>query len=147
MIVVDDHTLLAVLAGKADSDLLSQADGGNVFTTGSWYYRLARAVRDRQFSGSLSRRLASLSPEGRRAVDTSLDNLPEQIGLQSPRILVPVMAALSADIRRLNHLNAEALASALILPAALQVVVASDVLRSACSALGIALDVKSVGED
>jgi hypothetical protein len=57
------------------------------------------------------------------------------------------MAALSADIRRLNHLNAEALASALILPAGLRVVVASDVLRSACSTLGIALEVRPVAEN
>jgi len=147
VIVVDDHTLLAVLARSAGADLLSQADGGEVFTTGSWYYRLARAVRDRQFSGSLSRRLASLSADVRRDVLGSLGSLPDEIGLQSPRILVPVMASLSADIRRLNHLNAEALASALILPAGLQVVVASDVLRSACSALGITLDVRPVAEE
>ena len=147
MIVVDDHTLLAVLAGNADSDLLARVDSGDVFTTGSWYYRLARAVRDRQFSGSLSRRLESLPPEDKRTVVMSLGTLPEQIGVQSPRILVPVMAALSADIRRLNHLNAEALASALVLPAALRVVVASDVLRSACSTLGIALQVQAVGEN
>jgi hypothetical protein len=57
------------------------------------------------------------------------------------------MAALSADIRRLNHLNAEALASALILPAGLRVVAASDVLRSACSTLGITLEVRPAAEN
>lgn len=144
MIVVDDHTLLAVLAKSADPDLQRSADENEIFTTGSWYYRLARAVRDRQFSGSLSRQLQSLPADVHRLVVTSLEDLPQQIGLQSPRVLVPVMASLSAGIRRLNHLNAEALASALVLQAELRVGVASDVLRSASSTLGIALRVAPI---
>jgi hypothetical protein len=144
VIVVDDHTLLAVLAKSADPDLQRSADENEIFTTGSWYYRLARAVRDRQFSGSLSRQLQSLPADVHRLVVTSLEDLPQQIGLQSPRVLVPVMASLSAGIRRLNHLNAEALASALVLQAELRVGVASDVLRSASSTLGIALRVAPI---
>jgi hypothetical protein len=141
VIVVDDHTLVAVLAEDADPELQRRADGNEVFTTGSWYYRVARAARDRDSSGSLSRRIESLPPEARQAVMASLDNLPPQIGLQSPRILVPVMAKLSSDIRRLNHLNAEALASALVLEAGIRVVVASEILQSACSRLGVPLQV------
>jgi hypothetical protein len=70
----------------------------------------------------------------------SLDSLPPFVGIQSPRVLVPIMAKLSADIRRLNHLNAEALASALVLGADIRVVVAPQLLSSACATLGIALE-------
>lgn len=143
MIVIDDHTLVAVLAHQADPDLRRQLDRNEVFTTGSWYYRLARAVRDRESSGSLSRRVEDLAPEVRQDVMASLDSLPPYIGIQSPRLLVPIMAKVSADIRRLNHLNAEALASALVLGASIRVVVAPELLRSARSTLGIALEVAS----
>jgi hypothetical protein len=129
------------LAHLDDSDLQPQLDRGEVFTTGSWYYRLARAVRDRGSSGSLSRRVEALAPEVRQEVVESLDNLPSHIGIQSPRVLVPLMAKVSSDIRRLNHLNAEALASALVLGASIRVVVAPELLTSACSMLGIALEV------
>jgi hypothetical protein len=74
----------------------------------------------------------------------SLEDLPPQIGLLSPRILVPVMAKLSADITRHNHLNAEALAAAVVLGAGIRVVVASEVLQSACSLLGVPLQVAPV---
>ena len=141
MIVVDDHTLVAVLAHQADPDLQRRLDRNEVFTTGSWYYRLPRAVRDRDSSGSLSRRVEALDPEVRREVLASLDSLPPYVGIQSPRLLVPIMAKVSADIRRLNHLNAEALASALVLGADIRVVVAPELLRSACSTLGVALEV------
>ena len=143
MIVIDDHTLVAVLAHQADPDLRRQLDRNEVFTTGSWYYRLARAVRDRESSGSLSRRVEDLAPEVCQDVMASLDSLPPYIGIQSPRLLVPIMAKVSADVRRLNHLNAEALASALVLGASIRVVVAPELVRSACSTLGIALEVAS----
>ena len=76
----------------------------------------------------------------RRAVIESLDELPSEVGVLSPRVLVPVMAA-SSRVGRFNHLHAEALATALVLPAGLRVAVASDLLRSACSRLRIELTV------
>lgn len=90
MIVIDDHTLVAVLGHEADRGLQRQFEANEIFTTGSWYYRVARAVRDRQSAGSLSRRVEGLVPEVREEVMTSLERLPEQIGIQSPRILVPI---------------------------------------------------------
>ena len=42
-VVVDDQTLFDVLAGHAD-DLDVESNRGEMFTTGSWYYRLARAA-------------------------------------------------------------------------------------------------------
>lgn len=48
MIVVDDHVLVAVLAGLVD-ERSTHFTGEEVYTTGSWYYRLARAARDQTF--------------------------------------------------------------------------------------------------
>lgn len=62
MIVVDDHVLFAVLAGRAEGNV-EQVISDEVFTTGAWYYRLTRAVHDPDFTGSLSRRIRLLSIE------------------------------------------------------------------------------------
>lgn len=140
MIVVDDHTLLAVLAGNVDEDVRRLIPTGEVFTTGSWYYRLARAVHDPGSGGSLSRQFISLPDEVRSGVLGALEELPYEIGLLSPRVLVPVMASLSG-VGRFNHLNAEAIAACLVLPARLRVVAAAPMLRTACERLGIGLDV------
>ena len=43
MLIVDDALLLAVLAGVADAELNAEVDQGELFTTGSWYWRLGRA--------------------------------------------------------------------------------------------------------
>jgi hypothetical protein len=139
VIVVDDHVLVAVLVGRAGATKPPVTDE-DIFTTGTWYYRLARAVHDPQFEGALSRRLAALSPEVRHRVVQSLDELPAEIGVLSPRIVVPVMAAL-ARVGRFNMLHAEALATALVLPGRLRVTIASELLRSACSTLDIDLTV------
>jgi hypothetical protein len=142
VIVVDDHVLFLVLAGRADK-MSTPIVTEDVYTTSGWYYRLARAVRDTEFTGALSRRVSGLSPEVRHAVTTSLHELPPEIGILSPRVTVPVMAALSG-IGRFNLLQAEALATALVLHAGLRVTVASENLRSACARLHIDLTVAAV---
>ena len=139
MIVVDDHTLLAVLIGRARATQAPIHDE-EVYTTGSWWYRLARAVQDPQFTGALSSKLAALQPDIRHVVVESLEELPQEIGVLPPRVLVPVMAALSR-VGRFNHLHADALATAIVLPAPLRVVAASELLRSACSTLHVDLAV------
>ena len=56
MIVVDDALLLAILAeqqGVAEAFLITAAEAGEVFTTGSWFWRLARVVA-RPGQGALS---------------------------------------------------------------------------------------------
>ena len=143
MLVIDDRTLLAVLAERAPEPLLRAADAGEVFTTPAWYYRLARAVHDVGFSGSLSRMVEVLDDDLRRQVTDALDELPATIGILSARVLVPVMVQLS-QVRRLNLLNSEAVAAAMVLGAHIQVTVAGELLRSACSILGVELDVISV---
>lgn len=73
----------------------------------------------------------------------SLRELPPEIGILSQRTIVPVMASLS-EVRHFGFLQAEALATALVLGAGLQVTVASDALRSGCATLDVALNVVSL---
>jgi hypothetical protein len=49
--VVDDLTLLAILSGDAGSSLLSAVESGEVWTTGTWCYRLHRAINDPSSTG------------------------------------------------------------------------------------------------
>ena len=58
------------------------------------------------------------------------------IGILSPRTLVPIMAALQTQ-RRLNFLNAEALALSLAAEASIAVRTDSPLLRDACAALHV----------
>lgn len=140
MLVVDDALLLAVLAGGAEAEIDWALGRGELHTTGSWYYRLGRALHDPRRAGSLSNAMAALPPERRTRVLAGLDVLPPQIGLISPRYLVPVMARLPLE-RRVNFLTGEAVAAALMLGARIQVTVESPLLREACQVLGIDLEV------
>lgn len=118
-------------------------DAEPLLTTSSWYYRLARAAHDPAFVGALSRRIAALDDAPRGDLLDMLDALPDEIGLLSPRLLVPVMAKLSESVR-LNHLGAEAVASAILVDGSLRVVAASPVLEAACGQFGIELSVAPV---
>lgn len=63
ILVVDDALLLSVLAGGATGEIGDALERGDLFTTGSWYYRLARAAHDWTFAGALSSAVDLLSPE------------------------------------------------------------------------------------
>ena len=132
MVVVDDTLLLAVLAGSAPRAALV----GDVSTTGSWYWRLTRAVLDDRSTGSLTRAFLRLPEEDQQRVREGLRSLPNEIGLLSFRRLVPIMAALEG-VRRLNLLTAEAVAAALVLDADIAVTTRSPLLDGACERLGI----------
>lgn len=136
MLVIDDQTLLAVLSGSAPADIDISLAHGEVFTTGSWYYRLGRAITAGSGTGSLSGRFQSLGEPGRERVLAALATLPEEIGLMSLRVLVPVMQAIAVS-RPLNFLNAEALGAALLLNAALVVTTDAPLLRAGAADLGI----------
>src|SRR5205809_7164952 len=101
MLLIDDALLLRVLAGLAEGEVADAAGRGEIFTTGSWYYRLGMAVRSRQMAGALSRPFSAFSPARRQRVLAALDRLPDEIGLLSLRDLVPVMTALDTG-RNLN---------------------------------------------
>lgn len=142
MIVIDDRLLLAALSGTAPTDITTALDRGEVFTTGSWYYRLGRAVTAGSGSGALSSRFQALPEVERRRVASSLEELPEQVGLLSLRVVVPVMQALAVS-RPLNFLNAEALGAALLLDATIAVTVDAPLLRA--GAHDLAVDYRLVG--
>jgi hypothetical protein len=140
MLVVDDALLLTVLAGGAGVEIESAVSRGELHTTGSWYYRLGRAVHDPRQGGVLSNAMATLPSDRRASVLAGLESLPPQIGLISLRHLVPVMARLPLS-RRVNFLTAEAVAAARMLGASIKVSVESPLLQSACEQLGIDLEV------
>jgi hypothetical protein len=136
VLVVDDAVLLAVLAEIAADDVQTAAADGDVFTTGSWYWRLARALHDGASTGALSRALGDLTAPQQVRVVASVERLPEHVGLLSLRDLVPVMTALDVG-RRLNLLTAEAIAAALVLDATVVVTTDSALLTESCARLGV----------
>lgn len=136
MIVIDDQALLAVLSDTAPDDITAAVANGEVFTTGSWYYRLGRAVTAGTGTGALSGRFQALDISVRQRVWASLEDLPDQIGLLSLRVVVPVMQALAVT-RPLNFLNAEALGAALLLDASIGVTVDAPLLRAGAADLSV----------
>jgi hypothetical protein len=136
VLVVDDALLFAVLAGTADVDVQSALDEGALFTTGSWYWRLSRALHDPASVGVLSRSMDDLTPQQQARVLGSVGRLPDDVGLFSLRELVPVMSALTVG-RRLNLLTAEAIAAAVVLDASIVVTTDSALLTDACTRVGV----------
>ena len=136
MIVIDDQVLLAVLSDTAPDDITAAVANGEVFTTGSWYYRLGRAVTAGTGTGALSGRFQALDISVRQRVWASLEDLPDQIGLLSLRVVVPVMQALAVT-RPLNFLNAEALGAALLLDASIAVTIDAPLLRAGAGDLSV----------
>jgi len=136
LIVIDDQLLLATLSDTDPPDIEAAVGRGEVFTTGSWYYRLGRAATAGSGSGALSGRFRALEEPVRRRVVAALEELPPQIGLVSLRTLVPVMQALAVS-RPLNFLNAEALGAALLLDATIAVTVDAPLLRAGAADLSV----------
>lgn len=135
-LVVDDHLLIDLLADDIDGWLAEAVASAAVYTTASWYYRVASAAAQGSGDGSLSGRIAALDESARLAVRDRLARLPETIGLISPRTIVPIMAGLRTP-RRLNYLSAEAVAVAILAEATVAVRTDGPLLRQACSALHI----------
>jgi hypothetical protein len=87
-----------------------------VYTSTYWYYRACRAAVAGA-GGHLAGPFEQLAvPEQERAI-LSLLELRDDVGLPDPRVTVPAMAELSRRHPRLNVLNVEAAASALVLGA------------------------------
>ncbi len=141
ILVVDGALLLSVLGGGATGEIREALDRGQLFTTGSWYYRLARAAHDWTLAGALSSAIDVLTSDGQARVAEALDALPQQIGLLDMRRLVPIMRRLPG--RRLNFLTAEAIAAALALDAAIRVTTDSRLLHDACQAVAVDVGVVS----
>jgi hypothetical protein len=140
--VVDDLTLLAILSDDAGQSLLSAVESGEVLTTGTWYYRLHRAINDPKSTGIFSRIAAELSPERRSELVDALNNPPAEITIPGPRLVVPIMGALRLDPRP-NLLTAEAVAVALLCGGSIRLANESPPLIRACQTYGIPLTVES----
>ncbi len=95
MFVIDDALLLDVLANTAAPQLAEARRHGEMGTTGSWYWRAARAALGGGH-GALSRRIEALPPVAQDAVQAGIDDLPPEIVLISLRRLAPIMARLPA---------------------------------------------------
>jgi hypothetical protein len=135
-LVVDDHILIDHLAGRLRGWIAAQAAESAVYTTASWYFRVASAAEHGSGSGALSSRISTLPDAERHVVRSKISSLPDSIGLIGPRTLVPIMAALPTP-RRLNFLAAEALALAIATEATIAVRVDSPLLREGCAALAV----------
>jgi hypothetical protein len=83
---------------------------GELFTTGAWYWRLARTVAAESM-GRLSRATSELSEHEQQLVGGALTRFPDEIGMLHLRTLVPVMATLTGPP---NLLTAEAVAAAIV---------------------------------
>ena len=140
--VVDDLTLLAILSGDAGPPLLSAVESRDVWTTGTWYYRLHRAINDPNSTGIFSRMAAELSSERRLELMYALNDPPAQITIPGPRLVVPVMGALRLDPRP-NLLTAEAVAVALLCAGSIRLATASPPLAQPCETYGISLAVET----
>jgi hypothetical protein len=140
--VVDDLTLLAILSGDAEPSLLSAVEAGEVWTTGTWYYRLHRAINDPQSTGIFSRIASELSPERSSELIGALNNPPTEITIPGPRLVVPIMGALRLDPRP-NLLTAEAIAVALLSGGTIRVAIDPLPLTRGCQTYGIPLIVAS----
>jgi hypothetical protein len=143
MVIVDDALLLAIIAERQElpiESLLAQVAQGEVFTTGSWYWRVTRAVSG-SGQGALSRHVSALRDEERLRVLSALSYLPSEVGLLSLRRLVPVMAALGGQ---LNLLTAEAIAAAVVLQAEIVVTTNSPLLTQAAEAAGVTVRIVSL---
>jgi hypothetical protein len=136
VIVVDDALLLGVLASTGPEDLQAAFAAGEIATTGSWYWRLSRALHDTASSGALSRVFSELDPSSQARVLDATVSLPSEITLPSLRRLVPIMIVLDTG-RRLNLLTGEALAAAVALDADVAVTTRSPLLDAACQRLGV----------
>lgn len=93
-LILDDHLLLDHLLGRLTGWPGAQAAETAVYTTSSWYYRIANASSQGSGSGSLSGRIESLPEVERQQTQGQIAALPDSIGLIGPRTLVPIMAAL-----------------------------------------------------
>ena len=136
MVVVDDLLLLEVLAGVAGPTSQAAFEAGEVFTTGSWYWRLASALRTDRLEGALRRAFNELGGPEQRLVQDHLVELPPSIGLLDYRKLVPVMTAIDVG-RPLNMLAADAIATAITINGTILVRTDAPLVRSAAQALDL----------
>lgn len=110
-VVLDDHLLREVLLEREPSWLRRLRRGGQLATTGTWYYRLCSALQAPDLAGSLSGPIADLPSELTAGVIQRVMTLPVSIHLISMRELAWTASRLGRR-HGLNLLAAEALGAA-----------------------------------
>jgi hypothetical protein len=140
MLVIDDALLLLVLAGASTPRLQAAFESGEVFTTGTWYYRLASALRRPRVDGALTRAFQTLGAREQRLVEARLQILPASVGLLDYRKLVPVMTALDV-VRPVNMLAADAIATAIVVDGQISVRTDAPLVRVNALAVGIGYEI------
>ena len=132
--VIDDRLLRSVLIDDETPRIVPGLSDGGVFTTSTWLYRLAQAVRSDRL-GALSGPIAVLPPALQTQIVRRLIDLPPSIGILSGRELAWTMAGLLQK-HRLNFLALEALATAVVTGSVLVLSERADVplLVDACRA-------------
>jgi hypothetical protein len=140
MLVVDDALLLLVLAGSAPSRLDDAFEAGELFTTGTWYYRLANSLRSKPIEGALTTAFRSLGPAEQTRVQARLRALPASVGLLDYRKLVPIMTALDVQ-RPVNMLAADAIATAIVVDGSILVRTDAPLVRTNATAVGVSYEV------
>jgi hypothetical protein len=110
-VVVDDHLLREVLLEREPTWLRRARRGGQMVTTGTWYYRLCSALQEPAILGRLSGPVASLPADLAASVIQRVAELPDEVAFLSLRELAWSAAELGRR-HRLNLLAAEALAAA-----------------------------------
>lgn len=108
-VILDDRLLIEEI-------LVGLHEDGEHHTTAYCYYRACRAAVAGA-GGHPSGPFLGLNTSRQAAAIRSLLVLPDPIGLPDPRATVPVMAELSERHQRLNLLNLEAAAAAIVLDA------------------------------
>ena len=134
-VLIDDHLLREVVLEQEPPWLSRARAGGQLATTGLWYYRLCSALRAPGISGSLSGPIASLPESLRSRVIEEVAALPEAIRLLSLRE-VSWSAADYAARYGLNVLAAEAIAAAVLTGSAIATAIGNLPSRLAAAAEG-----------
>jgi hypothetical protein len=117
-VLIDDHLLREVLLEREPGWLRRVRRGGQISTTGSWYYRLCGALQEPDIAGALSGPIAELPAELRSGVVERVMRLPDQIRLLSMRELAWSASGLGRRYG-LNLMAAEALGAAIAKHAAI----------------------------
>lgn len=109
-VLIDDRILVALLVGAP----VRLPKRRTTATTSYWYYRACRAAV-LGGSGQLSGPFGALADAEQGTAIRALLELPAEITLPDPHLLVPAMAQVHGRHRQLNLLNVEAAAAALVL--------------------------------
>jgi hypothetical protein len=139
-VLIDDRLLVAHLTGAR---VLPSRATATLHTTTYWYFRACRAAV-LGGSGQLSGPFSQLEPDDQARAITAMLSLPEDVGLPDARPLVPAMVEVSSHHPRLNLMNIEATAAALVLGARvlLSPAAAKGVLPPALDAEGVRWEVR-----